>query len=81
MVFIVATVGVWFFSLLLSEHWWMRLRGLCKLPNGKDWWLEKLGLALVDRALVSKDIIQLSADGWGFLLVVWPEATQSWGLW
>ena len=71
----------WFFLLLLSAHWWMRLRGLCKLPDGKDWWLEKLDLALVDRALVSKDIIQLCADGWGCLLVVWPEATQSWGLW
>ena len=36
------------------------------------------------RALLSKALIQLSADGWGCvpsLLVVWPEVTQSWGLW
>ena len=32
--------------------------------DGRDW--EKLGLALVGRALLSKAVIQLSADGWGF---------------
>ena len=40
----------------------------------------KLSLAL---ALISKTLIQLSADGWGSppsLLVVWPEATQPWSL-
>ena len=72
-----------FFSLLLSALWWIRLRGLCKLLDGRDWWWEKLGLALVGRALLSKALIQFSADGCGCipsLLVVWPEATQPWGL-
>ena len=55
--FLLATVEFWFFLLLLSARWWMRLRGLCKLPDRKDWWWEKLGLALMDRVLVSKDII------------------------
>ena len=35
------------------------------------------------RALLSKALIQLPANGWGFslfLLIVWPEATQPWGL-
>ena len=62
----------------------MRLRDLCKLPDGRDWWWEKLGLALVGRTLLSKALIQLSADGWGCapsLLVVWSEATQPLGLW
>ena len=48
--------------------------------DGRGWWWEKLGLSLVGRALLSKALIQLSADGWGFtlsLLAVWPEATQS----
>ena len=31
----------------------MRLRGLCKLLDGRDWWWGKLGLALVGRALLS----------------------------
>ena len=31
----VASVGLWF-SLLLSALWWRRLRGLCKLPAGRD---------------------------------------------
>ena len=59
----------------------MRIRGLCKLPNGRDWLWRKLGLALVGRALLRKSLIQLSADRWGCapsLLVVWPEMTQCW---
>ena len=41
-----------------------------------DWPGEKLGLALVDRALLSKALIQLFANGWSctpFLVVVWPK--------
>ena len=62
----------------------MRLRDLCKLPDGRDWWWENLGLALVGRTLLSKALIQVSADGRGCapsLLVVWSEATQHLGLW
>ena len=36
----------------------------------------KLGLVLVDKAMLSKSLIQLSADRWGSLLVVWPEQQQ-----
>ena len=60
----------------------MRLRGLCKLPDGRKWWWEKLGLALVSRALLSKALIQLSADGWGCartLIAFWPEVFRSIG--
>ena len=55
-----------------------------KLLDGRDWWWEKLGLVLVGRALLSKALIQLSAEGWGCtpsLIGVWPEVTQPWGLW
>ena len=48
---------------------------MCKLPDGRNWWWEKLGLALVGRALLSKALIQLSADGCGStpsLVVVCP---------
>ena len=47
-----------------------------KLLDGKDWQWRKLGLALVSRALLSKALIQLSANRWGCtpsLVVVWPE--------
>ena len=37
--------------------------GLCKLPDGSNWWWEKLGLALVAKTLLSKALTQLSADG------------------
>ena len=35
---------------------------MCKLPDGRDWQWEKLGLALVGRALLDKALIQLSAN-------------------
>ena len=43
----------------------MRIRGLWKLPGGRDWLWVKLGLALVGRAMLSKSSIQLSADEQG----------------
>ena len=42
-----------------------------------------LGLAQVGGVMLSKTWLQLSVYGWGcapFLLVVWPEVTQSWSL-
>ena len=57
---------------------------MCKLPDGRDWWWEKLGLALMGKAVLSKALIQLSADEWGyavFLLVIRLETTQPCGLW
>jgi len=38
---------------------------LWKLPDGRDWLWGKLGLALVGKAMLSKSLIQFSADGWG----------------
>ena len=41
--------------------------------------MENLGLTLVDRAFLSKALIQLPADGWDCapsLLVVWPVVTK-----
>ena len=52
------------FLLLLSAFWWMTIRGLCKLPDGRHQLWGKLGLALVGRAMLSKSLIQFSADGW-----------------
>ena len=37
-VFVLATVRLWFFLLLLFALCWKRLTGLCKLPDGRDWW-------------------------------------------
>ena len=49
-VFILEAVGLQFFLLLLSVLWWMKLRGLCKPPDVRNWWWEKLGLAVVGLA-------------------------------
>ena len=39
------------------------VRGLCKLPDGRDQLWGKLCLALVGRAMLSKSLIQLSTMG------------------
>ena len=43
----------------------MRVRGLCKLPDGKDWLWRQLSLAVVGRPMLSKSLIQFSTEGWG----------------
>ena len=82
-VFVLVAVGLWFFLLLLSALWWRRLKGLCKLPDRRGWQWEKLGPSVVGRILLSKALIQLSADGWGCTpsLIFWPEATHPSSLW
>ena len=49
----------------LSALWWRRIRGLRKLPDGRDWLRVKLGFVLVGGAMLSKSLIQFSIDGWG----------------
>ena len=46
---------------LISSVSPLKIRGLCKLPDGRDL-LGKLVLALVGRTILSKTLIQLSAD-------------------
>ena len=46
-----------YFLLLLSALCWMRVRGLCKLHDGRDCLWGKLGLAPMGRALLSKSLI------------------------
>ena len=81
MLFILEAAGLQFL-LLLSAFWWIRLRGLYQLPDGRDWQWENLNLALVSRAMLSKTLIQWSPDGWGCAssLLVWLEVTQPWSL-
>ena len=38
---------------------------MCKIPDGRDWLWGKLGLVLVGKGMLSKSLIQFSADGWG----------------
>ena len=50
---------------ILSSTWGIMIRGLWKLPNGRDWLWRKLGLILVGRDVLSKSLIQFSVDGRG----------------
>ena len=42
---------LWLWFSVLSAVWWRRLRGLWKLPDGRDWLRGKLGLVLMGRAI------------------------------
>ena len=50
---------------ILSALWGIRIRGLWKLPEGRDWLRGKLGLVLTGGAMLSKSLIQFSVDGRG----------------
>ena len=47
----------------LFALWWRRLRGLRKLPDGRDWLRGHLGLVLMGWTMLSKSLIQFSVDG------------------
>ena len=51
--------------LILSAPWWKRIRGLWKLPDGRDWLRRKLGLVLMGGAMPSKSLMQFSVDARG----------------
>ena len=80
-VFILEAERLQFFLLLQCALLEMRMKGLYKLPDGRDWQWGKRNLTLVDRVVLRKTLIQLSTDGWvcvPSLFVVWPEVTQPW---
>ena len=61
---------------ILSAFCGIRIRGLWKLPDGRDWLWGKLGLVLMCRAMLSKSWIQFSVDGQGCvpsLLLTWDQ--------
>ena len=53
------------FIFILSALWCRMIRSLWKVPHGRDWLREKLGLVLMGGARLSKSWIPLSVDGWG----------------
>ena len=64
---------------ILSTLWWIRIRGLWKLPDGRDWLWGKPDLVLMGGAMLSKSLIQFSLDGYGcvpFLLLAWGQTVE-----
>ena len=59
----------------LSVFWWRRIRGLWKLPDGRDWLRGKLGLVLMGGSMLSRSLIWLPVDGWGCV----PSLLFTWG--
>ena len=72
---LVSFLLLWFRVCLPSDG--EGLRGLWKkLPYGRDWLRGKLGLVLIGRAMLSKSLIQFSADGRSCvpsLLFMWSQ--------
>ena len=54
---------------------WRMIRGLWKLPSGRDWLRGKLGLVLMGRAMLSKSLFQFSVDRWSCV----PSLLFTWG--
>ena len=57
-----------------SLIWWRRIRGLWKLPDGRDWLWGKLCLVLMGSTMLSKSLIQFFVDGWGCV----PSLSLTW---
>ena len=55
---------------LVWASWWEG-RGLCELLDGKDCLWVQLGLALLDKAMLSKSLIQFPGEGWGCAPLAW----------
>ena len=62
----------------LSALWWSRIRGLWKLPDGRDWLRGKLGLFLMGIPRLRKSLIQFSIDDYQSRAVFLP-CFLSWG--
>ena len=58
----------------LSTLWWISIRGLWKLSDGRDWLWGRLGLILMGRVMLSKSLIQFSVDGWSYV----PSLSLTW---
>ena len=71
---VISLVSFLWLVFILSALWWMRIRGLWKLPDARDWLCGKLGVALVSKAKLSKSLIQTSANRWGCNLA-WGQTT------
>ena len=56
---------MWSVWLVFCDCVLLRIRGLWKLPDERDWLRGKLGFVLMGRAMLSKSLIQFSVDGWG----------------
>ena len=59
----------------LSAHCWKWIRGLWKLPDGRDWLRGKPGLVLMGGAMLSKSLTQFSVDRWSCV----PSLLFTWG--
>ena len=66
-------------AFILSAFCWRRIRGLWKLPDGRDCLKRKLGLVLMGRAMFIKSIIQFSLDGWGCVPLLLLDLRSNYG--
>ena len=61
---------------ILSALWWIGIRGLWKLPEGRDWLWGKPDVVLMGRAMFSKSLTLISVYGQSCipsLLLTWDQ--------
>ena len=59
---------------ILLALWW--IRGLWKLPDGRDWLWGKQCLVLMGGVMLSNSLIQFSVDGHGWMSVYLPPKSR-----
>ena len=64
---------------ILSALWGVGIRGLWKLPDGRDWLRGKLGAVLNGRAMLSKCLIQFFVDGQGCVASLLSDLRPNYG--
>ena len=64
LVHVIRLVSFLWLWLPVSALWLIRIRGLCKLPDGRYWLRGKLGLVLMGRAMLNKSLIQFCVQVW-----------------
>ena len=64
---------------ILSALKWIRIRGLWKLSDGRDCLRGELGLVLMGGFMLSKSLIQFSADGWSCVPSLWFDLRPNYG--
>ena len=60
---------------ILSALWWIRIRGLWKLSDGRDWLEGNLGLVLMGGAILQFSSVQFSSVTQS-CLTLWPHESQ-----
>ena len=75
---VISVVTFLWLVFILSALWWIRIRGLWKLPDGRDWGVNWALFWWVG-ALFCKSLIQFSTDGQGYVSSLLSDLSPNYG--